>query len=142
VRDVGETVADPGLLDPRGERLAADVEQPLRIRRDLADRHRHSAVGHEPVESDAEIERDQIAFPGAVPVGDPVHDHRVRRDAESGRKALVALRGGVAAFRLDVLVGDTVELAHLDAGLEVLRHHRERLREERPRAGHALDLGL
>ena len=46
----------------------------------------------------------------------------------------------MAAPRLEVLVGDAVELAHLDAGLEMLRHHRERLREERPRAGHALDL--
>src|SRR5262249_4995806 len=59
-----------------------------------------------------------------------------------GREALVALRGRVPAARLDVLVGDAVELAHLDSGLEMLRHDRERLGEQRTRARHALDLGF
>ena len=90
---------DPGLLDAGAERLLADVEEPLRLGRDLADRHRDGAVGDEPVERDAEVERDQVALPRAILVGDPVHDHRVRRDAERGREALVALRGRVAALR-------------------------------------------
>ena len=51
---------------------------------------------------------------------DAVDDHRVRRDAERGRKALVALRGRDAAVRGDVLVGEPVELEHRHAGLEVL----------------------
>ena len=48
----------------------------------------------------------------------------------------------MAALRLDVLVGDAIELAHLDAGLEMLGDQRERLREQRASARHALDLGL
>ena len=68
-------------------------------------------------------------------VGDPVHDHRVRRDAERGREALVALRGRVAALRLDVLVGDAVELAHLDArARDARRRARASRRAARPRA--------
>ena len=120
----------------------ADVEQPLRLGRDLAHRQRHGAVGDEPVERDAEIERDQVALARAILVGDPVHDHRVRRDAERGREALVALGGRVAALRRDVLVGDAVELPHLDPGLEMLGDERERLGEERARTRHPLDLGL
>ena len=84
---------------PARERLLADVEEPLRLGRDLADRQRDGAVGDEPVERDAEVERDQVALPRAIVVRDPVHDHRVRRDAERGREALVALRGRVAALR-------------------------------------------
>jgi hypothetical protein len=48
----------------------------------------------------------------------------------------------MAALRLDVLVGDAVELEHLDPGLQVLGHECKRLREEGARTCHPLDLGL
>ena len=78
----------------------------------------------------------------SISVGNPVHDHRVRRDAERGREALVALGRRVAAVRLDVLVGDAVQLAHLDARLEVLGDEREGLGDECAGTRHSLDLGL
>ena len=62
VGDVGQPVADVGLLDPGPERLPADVKQPLSLSRDLADGERDGAVGDEAVERDAEIDGDQIAF--------------------------------------------------------------------------------
>src|SRR5581483_11961679 len=133
---------DPRLLDSGRERLLADVEQPLRLRVDLAHAVGHRAVGDEPVERDAEVDRDQVALLGAVLGGDPVHDHRVRGEAERRREALVALRGRDAAVGADVLLGDPVELEHRDARLEVLADKRERVRDERARAGHTLDLGL
>ena len=71
VGDVGEPVADARLLDAGGERLLADVEQPLRLGRDLADRQRDGAVGDEAVERDAEVERDQVALARAIVVGIP-----------------------------------------------------------------------
>src|SRR5262249_51429738 len=80
--------------------------------------------------------------PGAIRIGDPVHDHRVRRDAERGGKALVALGGRLRAVGDEVLVGDAVELAHLDTRLEGLGHERERLPEQRACACHPLGLRL
>ena len=140
VRDVGHVVADPGLRDAGGERLLADVEEGARGGRDLADRERHCAVGDEPVKGDAEVDRDQVAFAGPVLVRDAVYDHRVRRDAQRRRKALVALRGRGAAALGDVLVCDPVELEHRDARLELLGDELERLLDELARPGHPLDL--
>src|SRR5581483_11005399 len=73
---------------------------------------------------------------------DTVHDHRVRRDAERGRKALVALRRRDSALRADVLLREAVQLEHRHAGLEALADERERLGDERAGASHPLDLGL
>src|SRR5438067_2736610 len=120
VRDVGEMVAGTRLLDPGVERLAADVEQPLRLGRDLADGQSHRAVGDEAVERDAEVDGDQVALTGAVVVRNPVYDHRVRRDAERSRKTLVALGGWLPTPGSDVFIRDAVELAHSDPGLELL----------------------
>src|SRR5262249_1763801 len=83
---------------------------------------------------------DEVAFLRAVLAGDAVHDHRVRRDAERGREALVALRRRHAALRAEVLLGDAVELEHRHAGLERLGAELQRLVAELARARHALDL--
>ena len=71
-----------------------------------------------------------------------MHDHRVRGDAERGGESLVALGGRIAAFRLDVVVCDAVELAHLDSGLELLGDERKRLGDELARPRHAVDFRL
>src|SRR5439155_15388674 len=113
---------------------------PLRFRVDVADRKREGRVGDEAVERDAEVDRDEVALAGAVLGRDPMHDHRVGRDAEGGRIPLVALRGRHAALRVDVLLGESVELEHRDARLEVLADERDRLRDEGARLGHLLDL--
>src|SRR5439155_10313366 len=106
--DVGDVVADARLLDPGGKRLLADVEQPLGLGRDLADPERIGAVGDQTVERDAEVDRDHVTLRGPVLRRDPVHDHRVRRDAERRRVAAIALRGRYTAALADVLLGELV----------------------------------
>ena len=49
------------LLDPRLEGGAADVEQPLGVGRDRADRERPRGVGHEPVQGDSDVDREDVA---------------------------------------------------------------------------------
>ena len=51
-----------GLRDSRGERLLADLEQALRLRRDLADRERVGGVGDEAVEGHADVDREDVAL--------------------------------------------------------------------------------
>ena len=103
------------LLDPGLERGAADVEQPLRVGRDLADRERPRRVGDEAVERDADVDGEDVALAELVRAGDAVHDHRVRRHADRRRVAAVALEGRTAAVRADVVLGERVELAGRDA---------------------------
>ena len=132
----------PGLRlgDPGGERVAAGLEQPLRLLGDVADGEREGAVGDVAVERDADVDRDQVAVRDLVRARDPVHDHVVRRDADRLRVAAVALRRGHAAERADVLVGDPVELAGRDPGLDLLADVRDRLGDDAPRGGHLGDL--
>jgi len=142
VGDVGEVVPDLSLLDAGGQCVLADGQQALGDGRDLADRHRDGAVGDEAVQRHAEVDGDQVAFLRAISGRDAVHDHRVRRDAERSREALVALRRRDPASRGDVLVGNPVELEHRDADLEMLGDQLQRLVDELACARHAFDLLL
>src|SRR5207248_7201491 len=87
-------------------------------------------------------DRDQVA--GVEPVGprDPVHDHVVRRQAERGREAAIALRGRDASTRADVVLADPVELGRRHARPDVLADVRDGVGHERARGGHLLDLVL
>jgi hypothetical protein len=117
-----------------------DVEQPLGLRRDLADPEGVGAVGDQPIERDPEVDRDDVALRSNVISRDPVDDHRVRRDAERRRVAAIALRGGNAATLADVLLGEAVQLEHRNARDELLADHCERFGDDVARAGHAFDL--
>ena len=140
--DVGDVVADSRLLDPGPERLLADVEQALGLRRDLADSEGVGAVGDQAVERDPEVDRHDIARLCPVIRRDPVHDHRVRGNAERCRVAPVALRGRDAAALPDVFLCKAVELEHRDSGAELLGDHLQRVGDDVAGARHALDLGL
>ena len=130
------------LLDPGVERPLARLEQPLGLGRDLADRERPRRVGDEAVERDADVDREQVALLEPVRAGDAVHDHVVRRGADRGRVALVALEGRRAALGADVLLGGRVELGGRDARPHRLLQQRERVGDDLAGARHRLDLGL
>jgi hypothetical protein len=93
VRDVREAVAHAALVDPGRERDLAALEQALGLLGDLTDRERVRRVGDEPVERDADVHREDVAVPERVEAGDAVDDHLVRRGADRGRVAAVALEG-------------------------------------------------
>src|SRR5579885_71218 len=139
-RDVADVRVDLRRLDPRLERRPADVEETLRLLRDLADPEGRGRVGDQPVLRDADVEGDDVALLRPVLAGDAVDDHVVRGDADRGRVALVALRGRHAAVVVDVLLGDPVELGHRDPRLEPLLEQRERARDHGPGRRHPLDL--
>src|SRR5215212_5266390 len=91
VRDVAQPVAHLALLHRVEQRLARGRQQPLRHRRDRADRQRDRRVGHPPVLDDADVDGQDVAAPELVRAGDTVHDHRVRRRADRPGEAAVAL---------------------------------------------------
>ena len=126
---------DPGL-----ERRLARVEQALRLRRDRPDRERPRRVGDEPVERDADVDREDVAVLELRTARDAVDDHVVRREAGRRRVALVPLEGRDAAAGTDELLGDRVELAGRDPGLDVLLEQRQRLRDDHAGTRHRLDL--
>src|SRR5437588_10013358 len=140
VRDVPDVVAGVRLGDARVTRLLADVEQPPGLGRDLTDCEGVGAVRDKPVESDADVDRDEVAFLDAVVARDPVDDHRVRRDACGGREPTVALRRRDAAVVTDELLGDAVELARRDPRLNLLPDQRDRLGDELAGARHPFNL--
>src|SRR3954447_17098234 len=140
--DVADRVPEAGLLDPGLQSRAADVQQPLRVRRDRADGERPGGVRHEAVEGDADVDRQDVAVPHRRLAGNAVHHHRVRRQARRGRIALVALEGRRAPARADELLGDRVELAGGDAGGDALLQQRQRVGDDRTGGGHDLDLLL
>ena len=139
MRDVADPVAGAGLVDARGEGLLAHLEQALRLRADLADREGVGAVRNEPVERDPDVDGDQVPLLDPVVAGNPVHDHRVRRDARRRRKAAVALRRRDSAVLADEVLGDPVELGGRDPGLSVLAEQVDRLGDELAGASHSLD---
>ncbi len=141
VRDVREPVADAALLDPGRERGLAALEQALGLLGDLADRERVGRVGDEAVERHADVHGEDVAVPQRVHAGNAVDDHLVRRGADRGRVAAVALEGRRAAARADELVGQLVELLRGHARPRVLAEQRERVGDHLAGAGHALDLG-
>src|SRR5207302_4908090 len=124
----------------RLERGLADVEQALRLVRDLADAEGGGRVGDQAVLRDADVEADHVAVLRPVVAGDAVDDHLVRGDADRGREALVALRRRAGIVRADVVLGDAVELRHRATGLELLLEERERARDDHARRRHQLDL--
>ena len=64
---------------------------------------------------------------------DAVHDHLVRRDADRGRVAPVALEGRRPAVRADELLGERVELGGRDARPDVLGRAASASRRRRAR---------
>src|SRR5262249_51530544 len=63
-------------------------------------------------------------------------------DAGRRRVAAVALARRHPPPLPDVLLGEPVELDHRDPGPQLLADHRQRVRDDLARAGHALDLDL
>ena len=61
----------PRLLDAGRERRLARLQQPLRLRGDLADRERAGGVGDEAVERDADVDREDVALLSSYGAGDP-----------------------------------------------------------------------
>ena len=88
--------------------------------RDLADRERVRRVGDEAAERDADVDREDVAVRERVRAGDAVDDHVVRRSADRGGVAAVALEGRRAALRADELLGDRVELGRRHARPDAL----------------------
>src|SRR5207237_2638747 len=140
--DVADAVSDPRLPNPRGERCLARLDEPLRLGRDLPYGEGIRAIGDEAVERDAHVDRDQVALIDSVCAGNPVHDHRVWRDAERREEALIPLRCRDAALRADELLANPVELLRRDPRLDVLADVRDRLGDDAARGGHLLDLGV
>ena len=140
VRDVGEPVAGPALLDPSRKGGPAAFEQPLHVGGDLADRERVSRVGDEAVECDAHVHREDVALLERAQARNPVHDHVVRRGADRGRVAAVALERRHATPRADELVRERVELLGGHARARALAEQGEHVRDDLARARHPLDL--
>jgi hypothetical protein len=60
-RDVPDTVVHLRLLDPCREGGLGDLEQPLVLRRDVADAECVRGIGHVAVERDADVDREEVA---------------------------------------------------------------------------------
>src|SRR5581483_1294714 len=88
-----------------------------------------------------DVDREDVAVLERVTVGDAVDDHRVRRGADRGGIAAVALEGGSAALRADELLGERVEVGRRDSGPDVFAHQLETARDHLAGARHRVDLG-
>src|SRR5205823_11598158 len=71
---------------------------------------------------------------------DPVNDHVIRRGADRGRIATVALEGRLAALSPDELVGEGIELLRGHARVCSLADQSKHVGHDGAGAGHALDL--
>ncbi len=128
------------LGDSGGERLFGDIEQPLRLGLDLADRERVGAVRDVRVQRDPDVDRDEVAVLDPVRPRDPVHDDVVRRDADGLRVPLVPRGGGDPVPLPDEGVGGRIELVRGDTRRDQRADMRDGLGHERPRGGDTLDL--
>src|SRR3954454_7852148 len=113
--DVAEVLARTHLGDGRLEALPRRIDEDLRLRRDLADRHRNRAVAHEALQDRAEVETDDVSLLQLGPVGDAVHDDVIDGGADHrgiGREAhrRVALEGRLRAAFGQLLFRHRVEL--------------------------------
>src|SRR5215212_2497884 len=102
---VPEVVAGAHLLGRRLEAPPGRLQEPGGLLGDLPDRDRGSGVGHEALVADAHVEGDNVPLLQAVGTRDAVHDHGVRRGADRGREALVALELRPAAMVVDEFFG-------------------------------------
>src|SRR5215211_1947742 len=93
------------LLRGRLEAAPRGLEEPVCLEGNLPYRDGGGRVGNEAVVAHADVEGDYVPLLQAVGARDTVHDHGVRRGADRGGKALVALELGVPAAREDELLG-------------------------------------
>ncbi len=100
-----------------------------------------------PVHDGAGIDGHDLAGPDRPLARDPVDDLVIDADADAGRErparvdARIALERRGRARRADVRLGETVEVAGGDAGLQFLLHEREDLGHDPAGLAHLLDLG-
>ena len=115
-RDVAQVAAWPGLGDADVECLLGHLQQPGRLRGDLARADRDTDVRPKSLQDQAQIQADQVAVGDLAVAGDAMDRLVVDRDADRARKSVVAqeTRGGAALA--DQAVGDPVELDGLDPG--------------------------
>ena len=110
----------------------------------LADEERPGAVAVPAVVDRAGVDRHDLAVADRPVAGDAVDDLVVDRDAEAGRERVAAVavalerrhRAGVA----DVLLGEPVEVAGRDAGLQLGLDEGEDLGDDPAGVAHLLDL--
>src|SRR3712207_4216311 len=113
-----------------------------RLAGDLAYRDGGGRVGHEAFVADADVQGDDVSLLQAVGAGDAVNDHGVRRGADGGREALVALELGPAAVVVDKVLGPRVELTGGDAGADAPGEHPQAGGGDAATLAHRLQLGL
>src|SRR5918998_3509642 len=142
VPDVPEPLAGARLLGGRLEAPPGGLEEPLGLFRHLPYRDGGGGIGHEALVAHADVQRDDVPLLEAVGAGDAVHDHGIRRGADRGRKALVALELRGAAPREDELLGQGVELLRRDARTDVRGEHPQAGGGYPPALAHGLELGL
>ena len=131
---------------PAVERAGGDVDEVevLLARRtdDEADRR----VGHPAVDAAREVEREQVAVPQHVVVGEPVQHRVVDRRAEhlaerrGAERRVVVDVAGLGTAVLDHPVRERVEVEQVDADVRGLGQRGEDLGDEPARRPHRLDL--
>ena len=122
--DVAHVVAHPRLRDPGGQRILGHLQQPLGVRRDLADRDGGGRIGVETLELHANVHAHDASL-REHPRGDgnAVHDLLIDRDAEGLGKAVETLegRGGPVVAPDEPLRGDVEILGRQCPGRTISR---------------------
>ena len=105
-----------------------------------ADEERPGAVAVPALVDGPGVDRHDLAVADHPLAGDAVDDLVVERDAEAGRIAVVALERRHGAVAADVPLGDPVEMAGGDAGLQLRLDEREHLGDDPAGTAHLVDL--
>src|SRR5215216_1413439 len=125
VPDIPEPLANPDLLRRRQKTLPRGIQEPFGLLGHFADRHCRGAVGHESFVAHADVQGYYVPRLQSVGARNAVHDHGVRRRADGGWKALVALELWGSASGAYEFLGHPVEVPGGDPATNVLSEHFE-----------------
>ncbi len=123
------------------KRAFGDLQQVLRLRRDLPDPGRESRVRHKAFEDRPAIDGDDIAFAqNALLAGDAVHQFLIDTGADRGRirRLAVVLEGRITSVFLQHFLSSRVEVCRRNAGLYQGSDGRQDLGIDAPRLAHDL----
>ena len=97
VRDVAHAVAGLRLLDAEHQAFVRDVDEALRLDRDVADQVHAAGVAVPAVDDRRHVDIDDVAVAQRLVVGDAVADDMVDAGAAAVRETAIAERRGDAA---------------------------------------------
>jgi hypothetical protein len=140
VADVGQAVARADLGDAGPHGPLGGLDEPAGGLVDLADRDGHGGVAVPALDDRATVDRQDVAVLQHVPVGDPVDDPGVGRQAQGGREPVVAEERRDPAAAADDPLGQRVQLGQGDPGPDGLDQRRQGVADQPAGPPHGVDL--